>query len=38
VGLGALVSALLLAWLWQSGSKEHHRKEREAIEELAVSA
>jgi sodium transport system permease protein len=38
VALGALVSAVLLAWLWQTGSKESLRNTGcEALEELAVS-
>ena len=36
--LGALISALLLAWLWKSGGKASGRQEQEACEELAVSA
>ena len=35
--LGAVVSALLLAWLWQSGTEAPAREGREALEELAVS-
>jgi sodium transport system permease protein len=38
VALGALISALLLAWLWKEDSKASPRQGREAFEELAVSA
>jgi hypothetical protein len=38
VMLGGLVSAWLLAWLWQRGGKALPAKGREEVEELAVSA
>jgi sodium transport system permease protein len=38
VVLGTVISASLLAWLWQGGGKAFTRKGREAFEELAVSA
>jgi sodium transport system permease protein len=38
VVLGALASALLLAWLWRSGRPAAPLQEREVREELAVSA
>jgi sodium transport system permease protein len=38
VVLGALISASLLAWLWKGNGGAFSHKDREAVEELAVSA
>jgi sodium transport system permease protein len=38
VALGALASALLLAWLWKNGREARAPKEHKACEPLAVSA